>query len=249
MTRNDAVLHVKQSFFLPESAGNELQKRERTKVRSRRISWYLRLEARIAEEQIGWTEGMGAPEVGLILQGAIQQAKRLQTNLYILYIDLATMFPKVRRDLASIAELLTGLPPDVVRLTEMVYGAHRDREGAVRCQYDTAAGLGVPFANHMGRLMGCPLSPASAKILLNSILIAISAHVKGVRIWQGEAPAWEELGDDQWRRVVQLAFADDWCGILETADQLHAAWDMWSMWALISGSKLGVKKLAKTVVT
>eukprot|EP00966_Prymnesium_polylepis_P051817 1199892-Prymnesium_polylepis.1 len=86
---------------------------------------------------------MGAPEVGLILQGAIQQAKRLQINLYILYIDLATMFPKVRRDLASIAELLTGLPPDVVRLTEMIYGAHRDREGAVRCQYDTAAGLGV----------------------------------------------------------------------------------------------------------
>eukprot|EP00966_Prymnesium_polylepis_P109147 2525788-Prymnesium_polylepis.1 len=78
----------------------------------------------------------------------------------------------------------------------------------------------------MGRLMGCPLSPASAKILLNSILIAISAHVKGVCIWQGEAPSWEEVSGDQWRRIVQLAFADDWCGIFEMADQLHTAWDM-----------------------
>ena len=80
-----------------------------------------------------------------------QQAKRLQHPLWILYIDLATMFPKVRRDLASIAEALTGLPPDVIRLTELIYGAHRDRDGAVQCQYDTAAGLGKPFANHMGR--------------------------------------------------------------------------------------------------
>eukprot|EP00966_Prymnesium_polylepis_P224085 5183891-Prymnesium_polylepis.1 len=55
---------------------------------------YLRLEVRIAHEQVGWTEGMGAPEVGVILQCAIQQAKRLQHPLWILYIDLATMFPK-----------------------------------------------------------------------------------------------------------------------------------------------------------
>ena len=143
---------------------------------------YLRLEERIAAEQIGWTEGVGAPEVGIILQHTIQQAKRLQHPLWILYIDLATFFPKIRRDLASIAELLTGLPDDVVRLTELVYGAHKDPESAVKCQYDTAAGLGEPFANYIGRLMGCPLSPASAKILLNSILIAICATVKGVRV-------------------------------------------------------------------
>eukprot|EP00966_Prymnesium_polylepis_P208522 4831092-Prymnesium_polylepis.1 len=70
-----------------------------------------------------------------------------------------------------------------------------------------------------------------------------------MRIWQGEAPSWEEVSDDQWHRIVQLAFADDWCGIFERADQLHTAWDMWSAWALISGSKLGIKKFSKTVVT
>ena len=117
---------------------------------------YLRLESRISAEQVGWTEGMGAPEVGLVLQGLIQQAKRLGHPLWVLYIDLATFFPKIRRDLASISELLTGLPPEVVKLTRLIYGAHLDREQAVQCQYDTAAGLGLPFANHMGRLMGWP---------------------------------------------------------------------------------------------
>jgi len=101
----------------------------------------------------------------------------------------------------------------------------------------------------MGRLMGCPLSPASAKILLNSVLIAVSAHAKGVRVWQGEAPAWHEVDAATWRRIVALAFADDWCGTFECADQLRAAWDIWAAWELVSGSKLGVKKLAKTVVT
>ena len=48
---------------------------------------------------------------------------------------------------------------------------------------------------------------------------------------------------------MALAFADDWCGTFECADQLRAAWDIWAAWELVSGSKLGVKKLAKTVVT
>eukprot|EP00966_Prymnesium_polylepis_P041486 962971-Prymnesium_polylepis.1 len=52
---------------------------------------YLRLEERIAAEQVGWTEGMGAPEVGIILQHVIQQAKILQHPLWILYIDLVTV--------------------------------------------------------------------------------------------------------------------------------------------------------------
>eukprot|EP00966_Prymnesium_polylepis_P284118 6563352-Prymnesium_polylepis.1 len=43
---------------------------------------YLRLESRISAEQVGWTEGMGAPEVRLVLQGLIQQAKRLGHPLW-----------------------------------------------------------------------------------------------------------------------------------------------------------------------
>eukprot|EP00966_Prymnesium_polylepis_P273162 6310441-Prymnesium_polylepis.1 len=86
----------------------------------------------------------------------------------------------------------------------------------------------------MGRLMGCPLSPASAKILLNSVLIAVSAHVKGVKVWQGETPTWQEMDAVTWQQVVALAFADDWCGTFEGADQLRAAWDIWAAWELIS---------------
>jgi hypothetical protein len=53
----------------------------------------------------------------------------------------------------------------------------------VAYQYDTDAGLGRAFHNRLGCLMGCPLSPDKAKLLLNSIIVAISLQVKGVRLW------------------------------------------------------------------
>ena len=44
-------------------------------------------------------------------------------------------------------------------------------------------GLGVPFRIYMGVLMGCVLSPDRAKILLDSIALAIKACVKGISPW------------------------------------------------------------------
>ena len=79
------------------------------------------------------------------------------------------------------------------------------------CQYDTDAGLGRAVHNHMGCLMGCSLSPDKVKLLLNSIIVAISLQVKGVRLW-GEG------ADEQGIRntLLQMAYADDWCGVFET---------------------------------
>eukprot|EP00966_Prymnesium_polylepis_P030528 710495-Prymnesium_polylepis.1 len=61
----------------------------------------------------------------------------------------------------------------------------------------------------MGCLMGCPLSPDKAKLLLNSIIVAISLQVKGVQLWgegAGDAGRIRET-------LLQMAYADDWCGV------------------------------------
>ena len=55
------------------------------------------------------------------------------------------------------AELLHGLPEAVVELVARIFGEHGQLDGAVECQFDTAAGLSSPFKNYMGALMGCVL--------------------------------------------------------------------------------------------
>ena len=55
---------------------------------------YERVTCRLLVAQLGWTQGMGAGDASLVLAAVLQQAKRLGHPLYVLYVDLATMFPK-----------------------------------------------------------------------------------------------------------------------------------------------------------
>ena len=91
----------------------------------------------------------------------------------------------------------------------------------------------------MGALMGCVLSPDRAKLLLNTVIVAIQAVVKGVRLFG--------YGRDDvtntWRHLAQAAFADDWCGCFTSEADLRKAWDIWRLWEDVSGCKLGVKKM------
>ena len=88
------------------------------------------------------------------------------------------------------------LPVEVVRLTSALFGQ-------LTGEYDSAHGLGDKFNIYMGVLMGCVLSPDRAKILLNTVLLAISATARGVALW----------GAGGVRRILQVAYADDWAGV------------------------------------
>ena len=46
-----------------------------------------------------------------------------------------------------------------------------------------------------------------------------------------------------------MVFGDDWAGVASTAEQLREPWYLWSIWAEMVNAKIGVKLLAKTVVT
>ena len=149
-----------------------------------RATAYRLITGRLRSEQCGWLPGYGTVDAGLPLAAVIQQAQRLQQSIWILYVDLATFFPRIDREALTVAEVLVGLPPQVIELVGQIYGAGRAVAAeAVECQFDTAIGLSASFRNHMGALMGEVLSPDRAKIILNSILWAIKLHVHGIQLF------------------------------------------------------------------
>ena len=127
----------------------------------------------------------------------IQQSTRLQRTLYLLYIDLATFFPRIDRKVMIVAEAVhrAWAAKGGRRAVADDLRQRRRPSGAVECHYDSAAGLGRGFKSWMGALMGCVLSPDKAKMLLNSVVVAINAVCKGVKLWgYGGRRAWRRRG-------------------------------------------------------
>ena len=93
--------------------------------------------------------------------------------------------------------------------------------------------------------MGCVLSPAAAKFVLDTILVAIHLVVKGVRLFGYTDGAAAQC----WREICSLAFADDWLGAMCSVTEVRKVWALWSCWEAITGSKLGIKLRGKTVLT
>ena len=58
---------------------------------------YQRIIGRIGKEQGGWLLGYGTPDVATTAATVIQQNARRKGTLYMLYIDLATFFPRIHR--------------------------------------------------------------------------------------------------------------------------------------------------------
>ena len=187
-----------------------------------RRACYCRVARRVLHHQVGWVSGHGAFDPAVTAAMMMQQARALQQDIYVLYIDLSSFFSIIHRGVLEACELWHGVPDDVVDLALLIYGAADDPEHAVDCQFDSAAGLSRPFKNPRGALMGDVLSPDKAKILLNSIVAAIDLHVRGVRLW-----GWgEEQRAETWKHIAQLCYADDWCGIFRSAAEARAAWSI-----------------------
>ena len=79
----------------------------------------------------------------------VQQPTRLKTEMWLLYTDLATMFPKINREIGGMAAMVRVLPREVQELVCLIYGESEHAE-CVRCQYETEVGLGAPVKNWMG---------------------------------------------------------------------------------------------------
>ena len=191
---------------------------------------YDRMTGRIDPAQDGFCAGHSSVDPGQKAVLLAQMAKVLGKPVYFLYIDLATFFPKCDRSVTYFAEVQHGLPQEVADLVALLF---LEKEG----KYDSAHGLGDEFKMHMGLLQGCVLSPSRAKLLLNTLVVAIRAHVRGFRLWQAQG-----------RSVSQLVYCDDWLGCLESPEELVRTWEIWDSWCLASGCKPGIVGAEKTAV-
>ena len=93
--------------------------------------------------------------------------------------------------------------------------------------------------------MGDVLSPDRAKILINTVVVAINASAKGVRL-AGYAA---RDGVRAWREILCLMYADDAAHTMPNVTQLRRVWAVWSAWSSAVGSLLGFKGVEKTVVS
>ena len=133
----------------------------------------------------------------------------------------------------------------VLDLAALIYGAGRGDVNCAKCQYDSAAGLGGEFSNRMGALMGCVLSPDKARVFLNSVVTAIFAVTRGVRLW-----GYDDAGvASAWRSICQLVCADDWLGMFTRPKEVRRAWAILSSWEPMMGAEIGIKAAAKTVLS
>jgi len=83
---------------------------------------YQRIVGRVTSAQSGWLSGYGCTDPGLVAAHIIQQRRRMGKPLYLLFIDLATFFPRIDRGACKAAELLHGLPQGVGGLTALLNG-------------------------------------------------------------------------------------------------------------------------------
>ena len=210
-----------------------------------RSASYKRMEGRILSPQLGWLQGCSTAHVGVQLQVLMQQAARIRHPLYVYYVDLATFFPSMERGILIDHERLAGVPEDLLNLVAAIYGAAEQEGGSAAngapCRYDSAAGLSDAFANNMGALMGCVLSPDKAKTFVNSVIAAIHLTVQGPRLW-GAAPATQ---GEAWERLASFAFADDWAGAFVGVEELRLANALFCCWSVATGQKMGVKCVEK----
>lgn len=113
----------------------------------------------------------GCYEHTFLLQSLVLDAKRLQKNVFLTWLDLRNAFGSVPHDVIELTLSHLGIPPSVVQLIKNVYtNAHT----VVR----TPAGETAEVPILSGVKQGCPLSPIifnlSVEIILRSILLKAS---------------------------------------------------------------------------
>jgi len=145
-------------------------------LRVLKLHVYARMAGRVDRAQCGFVRGMGAQDVALLASLLLQGGRWEKRMVYLLFVDIRKFFPAIDRTNLTFAELFHGVPTEVTQLVAAIFG---EMMGV----YDSAHGTCEEFGIYMGALMGCVLSPDRAKLILDTVVVAIRLHTRGVLPW------------------------------------------------------------------
>ena len=195
---------------------------------------YEPLRARILPCSAGAVAGRGCGELVWRMVLGIWQTHVLQTQVYMLWVDLSKCFMTFSRAVGQHTQARRGVPTQVRKAVWNLYNRPRG-------SFDSAFGCCADFGILRGYLQGTLEAPDLCIGDMNVLCEIMDLKVVGLRWFTGDVSG---------THTVQTVFVDDGCAVNGSADmQLRAAF-VWSLWAFIYGTDINVKDDAsKTAVS
>ena len=179
----------------------------------------------VPQSQAGFTAGRGAPECTLALALQREQAYLTRQGSYRGYIDFATFFESVCRDVQRRVERECQVRPSV---SAVVFAL----QDATKRRIDTGAGMTPGAPSEAGLGQGDVCSPVRAKLALGILQRAVDALCIGAR---GAA-----AHEDAHTQMPMVFFADDGAFCTESLADLQTIFDVaWTV-ARAEGLVIGI---------
>ena len=194
---------------------------------------YEPLRARILPCSAGAVAGRGCGELVWRMVLTIWQAHVLQTQVYMLWVDLSKCFMTFSRAVGQHTQARRGVPTQVRKAVWNLYSRPRG-------SFDSAYGCCPDFGILRGYLQGTLEAPDLCIGDMNVLCEIMDLKVVGSRWWSGDVHG---------AHTVQTVFVDDGCAVNGSPDMQSRAAFVWSLWAFIYGTDINVKDDAsKTAV-
>ena len=192
------------------------------------------LRARILPCSAGAVAGRGCGELVWRMVLAIWQTHLLQTQVYMLWVDLSKCFMTFSRAVGQHTQARRGVPSQVRKAVWNLYSRPRG-------SFDSAFGCCSDFGILRGYLQGTLEAPDMCIGDMNVLCEIMNLKVVGLRWWSGDVHG---------TYTVQTVFVDDGCAVNGSADMQSRSAFVWSLWAFIYGTEINVKPDAsKTAVS
>ena len=183
----------------------------------------------VPASQAGFEKNRGAPEQSMTMRNIQDHAAQTGGDIYVLYIDWATFFMGIVKEVQTETEKRMGVHPDV---SQVVVALHTEVKGA----YETEYGLSGSFNVANGTGQGCINGAVRAKVILAR---NIATEGGGYEITPGKRNG---------RRIVvpNLSYADDMVWISSTAVGMQLTLDTCVMAAVVLNMEVKIKGKTKT---
>ena len=193
-------------------------------ILARRLASWALQNKKISSSQKGFLPFEGCAEHSFLLRSALEDSKRRNKTLRVVWLDLKNAFGSVPHN--NMWEMMNRLdvPQHFITICREIYEGSSQ---AIR----SAAGFTDPLPVNRGIKQGCPLSPLLFNLVLEGVLPQLERTDDGYRFRGGAT-------------VSSLAYADDLCLIGTTKDGINHMLGTTANFLKWAGLQLNLSKCA-----